>query len=99
MGSGDLLNRNTRRRVEAFIDAATPETRTDLLEVMEAFRQDREKGWLMQRDGSYVKGAGGGGTASQDRLYRYFSQKNIRPLPAPEKKKKGGWLSRLFSRR
>ena len=84
IGSGDMLNRNTRRRVEAFIEVTTPETRTQVLEVMEAFRQDKEKGRLMQPDGSYVLEPGGEGTASQDWLYRYFTALSVGPAPEPE---------------
>ena len=82
-GSGDLLNRNTRRRVEACIEAGQDNIKEQLLEIMEAFRQDREKGWLMQSDGSYVKVPGGEGTASQDRLYRYFTNLTVEPIPEP----------------
>ena len=82
-GSGDLLNRNTRRRVEACIEAKQDDIKEQLLEIMEAFRQDREKGWLMQSDGSYVKVPGGEGTASQDRLYRYFTNLTVEPIPEP----------------
>ena len=111
MGSGDLLNRNTRRRVEVCIEAKQEDVRNQLLEIMEAFRQDREKGWLMQRDGSYVKVPGGEGTASQDRLYRYFTAQTVEPLPEPvvsatvevlkaeEKPKKKGFWARLFRRK
>ena len=88
LGSGDLLNRNTRRRVEACIEASQPEIMAQLLEIMEAFRQDREKGWLMQSDGSYVKAPGGEGSSSQDRLYRYFTSPAVavETAPAPVQK-------------
>ena len=81
IGSGDLLNRNTRRRVEVCIEAKQDHVKKQLLEIMEAFRQDREKGWLMQSDGSYVKLSGGEGTASQERLHRYFSDLTVEPIP------------------
>lgn len=83
MGSGDLLNRNTCRRVEAFIEVETPEIREQLLEVMEAYGCDTEKGWDMQPDGSYVK-TGETGTDSQERLRRYFEERLVEPLPQPE---------------
>ncbi len=95
IGSGDLLNRNTRRRVEAFIEVVTEDTRRQVLEVMEAFRRDREKGWSMQPDGSYVKLPGGKGSSSQDRLYRYFSEQTVEAAPEPPEKQHG-WLWRLF---
>ncbi|MDD6159183.1 MAG: polyphosphate kinase 1 [bacterium] len=102
MGSGDLLNRNTRRRVECFIEAVTPETREPLLEIMEALRQDRENGWVMQSDGSYILEEGGEGTSSQDRLYRYFSERIVENDPEPtreeetEQAKKNGFFAGLL---
>ena len=102
MGSGDLLNRNTRRRVECFIEAVTPETREPLLEIMEALRQDRENGWVMQSDGSYILEEGGEGTSSQDRLYRYFSERIVENDPEPTREeetkqaKKNGFFAGLL---
>ena len=81
MGSGDLLNRNTRRRVEVFIEAVSPDIKQQLLEVVDAMRNDREKGWLMASDGTYSKEPGGKGTSSQERLYEYFSRQTVDPLP------------------
>ena len=83
MGSGDLLNRNTRRRVEAFVEAERPEIRQQLLEIMEAYRQDGEKGWDMQPDGSYRK-SGAVGADSQERLRLYFAAQLVEPLPRVE---------------
>ncbi len=101
VGSGDLLNRNTRRRVEAFIECVTPETREGVLEVLQALREDRERSWIMQPDGSYVWDRSEPGTASQDRLYRYFSERVIEALPAPAPVPEGergllGMLRRFF---
>ena len=87
IGSGDLLNRNLERRVEAFIEAVTPDTREQLNVILDALREDREKSWLMLPDGSYVREDGGGGTSSQEALYRYFSARKVslaEPLPVPE---------------
>jgi len=85
IGSGDLLNRNTQHRVEAFAEVTTPETRAQVLEVMEAFRQDDVKGWDLQPDGSYVKASSPTGQASQERLYAFFSKATVElPPPAPE---------------
>ena len=94
VGSGDLLNRNTQRRVEAFIECG-PDIRGDVLEVLAAFREDREKSWIMRSDGTYEKTETVPGTASQDRLYRYFGERIVEPLPE-EGRKKRGWLWRLF---
>ena len=77
IGSGDLLNRNLERRVEAFVEAVTPDTREQLNTILEALRNDREKGWQMQSDGSYLREAGGEGTSSQEALYRHFSARKV----------------------
>ena len=86
IGSGDLLNRNLERRVEAFLEAVTPDTREQLNEILTAMRNDREKGWRMQADGSYVRDPDGEGTSSQEALYRYFSERKVSlkdPEPVP----------------
>jgi len=90
IGSGDLLNRNLERRVEAFIEAVTPDTREQLNEILNALRRDREKAWEMQSDGTYVHLEDGPGTSSQENLYRYFSERKVslkEPEPEPVKDK------------
>ena len=111
IGSGDLLNRNLERRVEAFIEAVTPDTREQLNEILDALRADREKSWQMQPDGVYIREDNGGETSSQEALYRYFSTRKVSleeaesvPLPVsvpevPESPRRGGlrdWLRRLI---
>ncbi len=93
IGSGDLLNRNTRRRVEAFIECVTPETREGALRVLDALRDDKERSWTMQPDGSYVWDRSGPGTASQDKLYDWFSEQVIESVP--QKADSGGLLQKL----
>ena len=107
IGSGDLLNRNLQRRVEAFIEVVTPETREQINEVLKALRADREKSRRMLSDGSYVRDKGGEGTSSQEALYRYFSAFRVNPpeeptsapisrtAPAPAEQTKSGFLERL----
>jgi polyphosphate kinase len=77
IGSGDMLNRNLERRVEAFMEAVTPDTREQLNEILDALRNDREKSWLMLPDGTYIREEGGAGTSSQEALYRYFSNRKV----------------------
>ena len=77
IGSGDMLNRNLERRVEAFLEAVTPDTREQLNEILDALRKDREKSWLMLPDGTYIREEGGAGTSSQEGLYRYFSNRKV----------------------
>lgn len=83
IGSGDLLNRNLERRVEAFIEVRTPETREQIHEIMDAFREDKEKARTLLSDGTYVREEGGEGTSSQERLYRYFSVRKVTKEDAP----------------
>ena len=87
IGSGDMLNRNLERRVEAFIEAVTPDTREQLNEILRALREDREKARMMHSDGTYARGEGGAGTSSQEALYRYFSTRKVF-LNAPGSEKK-----------
>ena len=77
IGSGDMLNRNLERRVEAFMEAVTPDTREQLNVILDALRNDREKSWLMFPDGNYIREQGGEGTSSQEGLYRYFSNRKV----------------------
>jgi len=77
IGSGDLLNRNLERRVEVFIEVKEEDIREQIHEILNAFRDDREKARIMQPDGTYVRDSGGEGTSSQERLYQYFSQYKI----------------------
>jgi polyphosphate kinase len=77
IGSGDLLNRNLERRVEAFVEIRTPETREQIHEILNALREDREKSRTMQPDGSYIREPDGAGTSSQERLYQYFSRRRV----------------------
>ena len=88
IGSGDLLNRNLERRVEAFAEITTPETRAQINEVLTALRNDREKSRTMRPDGSYYREAGGEGTSSQEALYQYFSRirVSLEEEPAPAKR-------------
>lgn len=111
VGSGDLLNRNLERRVEAFMEAVTPDTREQLNAILDALRVDKEKGWQMRPDGTYVLEEGSEGTSSQEALYRYFSKRKVslhQPQPeaartagakqktAPENSGLFGWFRRLM---
>ena len=103
IGSGDMLNRNLERRVEAFIEAVTPDTRDQLNEILNALRNDREKGWQMQEDGTYIRDENGGETSSQEALYRYFSERKVSlkepepEAPAPEAPDSGAGTPRRTS--
>ena len=68
-----VLSRNLERRVEAFIEVVTPDTREQINTLLDALRNDREKSRIMKSDGSYIREKGGTGTGSQEALYHYFS--------------------------
>ena len=54
-------------------------------------RNDKEKSWVMQPDGTYIREEGGEGTSSQEALYRYFSTRKVSLTEeAPEKEEKTG---------
>ena len=53
--SGDLLNRNTRRRVEVFAEVRDGDPRREILHLVDAIRMDNQNSWEMLSDGSYVK--------------------------------------------
>ena len=95
VGSGDLLNRNTQRRVEVFVECTTEELRTDVLYILEMLRQDSERCWTMNSDGTYTRIPVVPGTSSQDRLYRYFGERIVEKLPEELPEEKTGWLHRL----
>ena len=111
IGSGDLLNRNLERRVEALIEAVTPDIREQLNVILDALRNDREKAWRMLSDGSYIREEEEEGSSSQEALYRYFSVRRVsltepEPEASPEEQPNPpaqsphglrGWLHRLFS--
>ena len=107
IGSGDLLNRNLERRVEAFMEAVTPDTREQLNVILDALRNDREKGWRMLSDGTYIREDDGSSSSSQEALYRYFSARKVslhepesEKLPEPPKPEAPRrWLRRLFPAR
>ncbi|MDO4174965.1 MAG: polyphosphate kinase 1 [Eubacteriales bacterium] len=55
IGSGDLLNRNTQRRVEIFAEPKSEAIRKQLLYILETLEMDNCQSWLMQPDGSYTR--------------------------------------------
>lgn len=76
LGSGDLLNRNTQRRVEIFAEPKSPEIRKQLLYIMETLETDNSQSWKMLPDGTYeriVCEEGQRPVNSQMRLYDYFN--------------------------
>ena len=55
IGSGDLLNRNTMRRVEIFAEIHDHKAREQVLKIIELLTADGIRAWEMLPDGSYRK--------------------------------------------
>lgn len=84
IGSGDLLNRNTRRRVEVFAEVKSAQARHDLKHLVDAIRMDNQNSWQMLADGSYLKDTSDHAEPldSHKYLHEYFEK----PLELPAKK-------------
>lgn len=84
MGSGDLLNRNTRRRVEVFTEVKSADARRDIKRLVDAIRMDNQNSWQMLADGSYLKDTSDHAEPldSHKYLHEYFKK----PLELPAKK-------------
>lgn len=95
VGSGDLLNRNTERRVEAFIELTTSETKADVLEIMNAYRNDINNSWIMQPNGIYQKFPSAAGNDSFERLAEYFASRKVY-MSSNKEKEREGFFRRLF---
>ena len=100
IGSGDLLERNTMRRIEAFTAVTDPSARAEVLEVLSAMRRDNRQAWIMQPDGSYLRPEGAGEPfVSQAYLHTYFAGRTVeKPAPPapPQPRKKLPWWRRLW---
>lgn len=70
LGSGDFLNRNTQRRVEAFIEVTQPELKEDCHLILDTEMREDVSGWIKQSDMSYKYIDG---LHSQDILRNHFA--------------------------
>ena len=92
LGSGDLLNRNTRRRVEIFAEPKSQAVRGQLLHILAMTEADNCQSWLMQPDGTYQRVQRAEGEPcvnSQMELYDYFTihANPVLPQQTPENQK------------
>lgn len=91
IGSGDLLSRNTVRRVEIFAEVKDPTAREQVLKIIEALEMDNIKAWEMLPDGSYRKEADKSRVPLDSQMYlaEYFAK----PVPMPAARESlGDWL-------
>lgn len=80
MGSGDLLNRNTQRRVEIFAEPKSEKIRSQLLYILDTLEHDNSQSWLMQPDGTYQRvpcAEGERPVNSQMKLFDYFTRETV----------------------
>lgn len=92
LGSGDLLNRNTRRRVEIFAEPKSQAVREQLLHILAMTEADNCQSWLMQPNGTYQRVQRAEGEPcvnSQMELYDYFTihANPVLPQQTPENQK------------
>ena len=101
LGSGDLLERNTVRRIEAFTAVTDPNARAEVLEVLSAMRRDNRQAWIMQPDGSYLRPKPTGEPfVSQTYLHTYFAGRTVQKPAASapsQPQKKLPWWRRLWN--
>ena len=101
IGSGDLLERNTVRRIEAFTAVTDPNARAEVLEVLSAMRRDNRQAWIMQPDGSYLRPEPTGEAfVSQTYLHTYFAGRTVQKPAASapsQPQKKLPWWRRLWN--
>ncbi|MGI6608140.1 MAG: hypothetical protein ACOX1F_04090 [Erysipelotrichaceae bacterium] len=80
IGSGDFLNRNTQRRVEASIQIKQPDLKTRVNHILSVEKDDKSIGWIMQNDGSYINKNDSTMKHSQDILRKYFTIDESNPF-------------------
>ena len=101
IGSGDLLERNTVRRIEAFTAVTDQNARAEVLEVLSAMRRDNRRAWIMQPDGSYLRPEPTGEPfVSQTYLHTYFAGRTVQKpaaSAAAQPQKKLPWWRRLWN--
>lgn len=96
IGSGDLLNRNTTRRVELFAELTSAQVRSQLRTIIFALEEDTVNSWAMAADGSYARVDGGDHVVDSQSLLHTLLQTS-----EPEHHVKQGlqrWLAKLFKK-
>lgn len=76
IGSGDLLNRNTQRRIEVFAKIKQENLRVQVMKILQTELSEQSEGWLMQSDATYQK-IEGDTKHSQDILFEYYKRKPV----------------------
>ncbi len=95
IGSGDFLNRNTQRRVEAFIEITQSNIKEQINHILDVEIDDSSMGWIMQPDLNYEQLSNKGRVHSQDVFRRYFSK--VEEIEVIEEVRQESWFRRLLN--
>lgn len=90
IGSGDFLNRNTQRRVEAFIQVSQQDLKDQIHFILDTEIDDNCHGWLMNSDSTYTQLKGKHLRHSQDIIRNYYNSLSFQPVVV-EKEKVSFW--------
>ena len=90
LGSGDFLNRNTQRRVEAFVQVSQKDLKEQIHFILDTEIDDNCHGWLMNSDSTYTQLKGKHLRHSQEIIKDYYSSLTLQPIVV-EKEKVSFW--------
>ena len=93
IGSGDLLERNTKNRVEAFVAVTDRQLQAHVLRIIDELRKDTAGGWNLRSDGEWRKVQGEARYSSQEALAEYFESKTCAIAKPEEPRKITGFAS------
>ena len=101
IGSGDLLERNTKNRVEAFVAVTDRQLQSHALRIIDELRKDTAGGWNLHSDGEWRKAQGESDYSSQEALSAYFESEAC-AIKKPEEPKKitgiAAWIRNILGR-
>ncbi|NLW28999.1 MAG: polyphosphate kinase 1 [Erysipelothrix sp.] len=86
IGSGDFLNRNTQRRVEAFIQVSQQDLKDQIHFILDTEIDDNCHGWQMNSDSTYTQLKGKHLRHSQDLIRNYYNSLSFQPVVVDKEK-------------
>ena len=86
IGSGDFLNRNTQRRVEAFIQVSQQDLKDQIHFILDTEIDDNCHGWQMNSDSTYTQLKGKHLRHSQDLIRNYYNSLSFQPAVVDKEK-------------
>jgi polyphosphate kinase len=88
IGSGDLMDRNLDRRIEAFVPVEDPEARRALDEILAVLLSDDRRSWSLASDGRWERVerlAGAAGTRDAQQLLKAIAIRRSEEAAAPHR--------------